>query len=110
MVILIFYTAQDSDIFSLAVTNTHIISASGSPDIKIYATNDAEFPLAQTLNDAHNLGCHHLTTSRNGKFLASTGFSGETKIWACDDGLWSQQGTIEGAISALRPESACVRH
>lgn len=72
------------------------MSASGSPHIKIFSTEDADFPLSQTLDNAHKLGCHHLAISRNGKVLASTGFGGETKIWVCSAGIWSEQGMILG--------------
>ena len=89
--------AHITDIFSLAVTSTQLISASGSSSLKVHATTDPEFPLQQTLQKAHKLGCHHLATSKNGLKLASVGFEGEAKIWAVKEGQWSEEGKIVGA-------------
>ena len=33
--------------------------------------------------------------------LASTGFGGDTRIWGCNEGLWSELGKIIGAILHL---------
>ena len=63
----------------------------------VHSTNNPEFPLSQTLEKAHNLGVHHLTTSRNGKVAASAGFGGEVKIWTEEGGKWSQSREIVGA-------------
>ena len=90
-------SAHPTDIYALATTPTQILSASGSSSILIHSTNDPEFPLAQTLERAHKLGVHHLTTSRNGKVAASVGFGGELKIWNEEDGKWSQSREIVGA-------------
>ncbi|KAJ5051443.1 uncharacterized protein L3040_001220 [Drepanopeziza brunnea f. sp. 'multigermtubi'] len=88
--------AHPTDIFSLAVTPTQILSASGSSSIKIHSTLSPDIPLAQTLSGAHKLGCHHIVTSRNGRFAASAGFGGEVKTWSIseDTGEWSEEGTI----------------
>lgn len=49
----------------------------------------------QTLNGAHKLGCHHIVTSRNGKYAASVGFGGEVKIWStAEAGEWAEVGKI----------------
>jgi superkiller protein 8 len=49
----------------------------------------------QTLNGAHKLGCHHIVTSRNGKYAASAGFGGEVKIWStAEAGEWAEVGEI----------------
>ena len=49
----------------------------------------------QTLNGAHKLGCHHIVTSRNGKYAASVGFGGEVKIWStAEAGEWAEVGEI----------------
>lgn len=49
----------------------------------------------QTLNGAHKLGCHHIVTSRNGKYAASVGFGGEVKIWSTTEaGEWAEVGKI----------------
>ena len=49
----------------------------------------------QTLNGAHKLGCHHIVTSRNGKYAASAGFGGEVKIWStAEAGEWAEVGKI----------------
>lgn len=92
--------AHLTDIFSLAVTPTQILSASGASSIKIYSTTSPSFDLAQTLSGAHKLGCHHIATSRNGLVAASAGFGGEVKIWKIEDGQWSEAGNIEDANKA----------
>ncbi|MCJ1475385.1 superkiller [Lambiella insularis] len=86
--------AHNTDIFSLAATPGQIISASGSSALKSYSTSDPDFPLQQTLENAHLLGCHHLTTSRNGLMLASAGFDGKVKTWSLQDGQWTEEGEI----------------
>ncbi|KAK2625336.1 hypothetical protein QTJ16_005705 [Diplocarpon rosae] len=87
--------AHISDIFSLAVTPTQILSASGASSIKVHSTTSSDTPLVQTLNGAHKLGCHHIVTSRNGKVAASAGFGGEVKIWSISEaGEWAEQGKI----------------
>jgi WD40 repeat protein len=88
-------TAHVTDIFSLAVTPTQVLSASGASSIKIYSTTSPDIPLAQTLTGAHKLGCHHIVTSRNGRIAASAGFGGEVKIWGIsEEGEWIEQGKI----------------
>ncbi|MCJ1452644.1 superkiller [Mycoblastus sanguinarius] len=87
--------AHPTDIFSLATTPTQILSASGSSSIIVHSTCNPEFPLAQTLEEVHKTGCHHLATSRNGQAAASVGFGGEIKIWSVDgSGHWSEKGRI----------------
>lgn len=77
------------------MTPTQILSASGGSAIKIYSTTSSDTPLAQTLSGAHKLGCHHITTSRNGRHAASAGFGGEVKIWTISEsGEWEEEGTI----------------
>ncbi|KAL8725389.1 MAG: hypothetical protein Q9181_006440 [Wetmoreana brouardii] len=83
-----------TDIFSLAVTPHQVISASGSSNIKIFSTTEPDFPLAQTLEAAHKLGCHHLASSQDGRHFASAGFAGDVKIWRCEDGKWMEKGEI----------------
>ncbi|RQM04551.1 hypothetical protein DH86_00004409, partial [Scytalidium sp. 3C] len=87
--------AHPTDIFSLAVTPTQILSASGASSIKVHSTTSSEIPLIQTLSGAHKLGCHHIVTSRNGKKAASVGFGGEVKIWSISDSdEWSEEGIV----------------
>ncbi|KAL2042216.1 hypothetical protein N7G274_004704 [Stereocaulon virgatum] len=86
--------AHPTDIFSLGTTPTQILSASGSSSIRIHLTNDPDFPLFQTLENVHKLGCHHLATSRNGQVAASVGFGGEVKIWEIQDSQWSESRKI----------------
>ncbi|RFU25428.1 hypothetical protein B7463_g10916, partial [Scytalidium lignicola] len=87
--------AHATDVFSLAVTPTQILSASGASSIKVHSTASPEIPLVQTLNGAHKLGCHHIVTSRNGKKAASAGFGGEVKIWSVSEsGEWTEEGTV----------------
>lgn len=96
---LITHTVDDahiSDIFSIAVTPTQTISASGSSSVKIHSTTAADHPLTQTLSSAHKLGCHHICTSRNGKRLASAGFEGIVKVWRIQEE--SQKWVLEGEV------------
>ncbi|KAL8831959.1 MAG: hypothetical protein Q9191_000558 [Dirinaria sp. TL-2023a] len=86
--------AHITDIFALAVTSNQILSASGSSAIRIYSTTEPDFPLAQVLEKAHKLGCHHLVTSKNGQVAASVGFGGEVNVWGIKDGQWVAEGMI----------------
>ena len=92
--------AHPTDIFSLAAISTSIFSASGSSSLKIYSTLSSDFPLQQTLDGVHKLGCHHVATSGNGKKAASIGFGGEVKVWANESedgqGQWVEEGMIVG--------------
>lgn len=91
--------AHITDIFALATTQKSILSAGGSSTIHIHDTTDPAFPLKQSISDAHKLGCHHLCTSKNGRYAASAGFGGEVKIWAlnAETGEWAGNGEITGA-------------
>ena len=91
--------AHPTDIFALSATQSQIFSASGSSSIKIHSTIEPDFPLVQTLEKVHQLGCHHLTTSRNGQVAASVGFGGEVKIWRIQDQQWNESRKIVGASS-----------
>lgn len=84
------------DIFSLAVTNKQVLSASGAPSIKVHSTIDTEFPLVQSLEGAHKLGCHHIVTDGKGSRAISAGFAGDVKAWSCQDGHWSIDETVSG--------------
>ncbi|KAL9028317.1 MAG: hypothetical protein Q9196_003301 [Gyalolechia fulgens] len=86
--------AHITDIFCIAVAPRQIISASGSSSIKIYSTTEPDFPLVQTLDAAHKLGCHHLAASQDGSHFASAGFGGDVKIWHSQEGSWTEQGEI----------------
>lgn len=105
--------AHPTDIFSLAVTTTQLISASGSSSIKVHSTgagstihNDSAeeenpFPEAQVLEKAHPLGCHHVCAASEGGVLASVGFEGDVKLWAAgEDGSWAEKGCIKGLCHA----------
>ena len=92
--------AHRIDIYSLAVTPTQIISASGESSLKIHSTKEADFPIAQVLKNAHKLGCHHVVTSRDGRRAVSVGFGGEAKIWRYDEGMWKDDGEIAEALKA----------
>jgi superkiller protein 8 len=92
--------AHRIDIYSLAVTPTQIISASGESSLKVYSTKEPDFPIAQVLKSAHKLGCHHVVTSIDGRRAASVGFGGEAKIWLYDEGMWKEDGEIVEAPKA----------
>ncbi|KAK4541264.1 hypothetical protein LTR36_008180 [Oleoguttula mirabilis] len=98
--------AHPTDIFTLAVTPSQLLSASGSSSIRIYSTkgqvihadtaeDEHPYPLVQTLEKVHPLGCHHICTSLDGKTAASAGFSGELKVWSYgEDDQWGERGEI----------------
>ncbi|TQS32181.1 hypothetical protein Golomagni_07510, partial [Golovinomyces magnicellulatus] len=88
--------AHITDIFAVATTPKGVLSAGGSSAIHYHDTTDPAFPLKQSISNAHKLGCHHICTSRNGRFAASAGFGGEIKIWALngDTGEWESDGEI----------------
>jgi superkiller protein 8 len=88
--------AHHTDIFSLTPTPTTVLSASGASSILVHSTQSPDFPLVQTISNAHKLGCHHITTSANGHIAASAGFGGDVKIWSCnpDSGVWSETGKL----------------
>ncbi|TVY19108.1 Meiotic recombination protein rec14 [Lachnellula arida] len=93
--------AHITDIFSLAVTPTQVLSASGASSLKIHSTTTPDIPLTQTLTNAHKLGCHHIVTSRNGRIAASAGFGGEVKIWNISESSeWEEAGRIEDGNKA----------
>ncbi|RAL65436.1 hypothetical protein DID88_001003 [Monilinia fructigena] len=62
--------AHKTDIFSLAVTSTSVLSASGTSTLKIHSTLTTPPSLTQSL-PAHKLGCHHICTSKSGTVAAS---------------------------------------
>ncbi|KAL2837416.1 WD40-repeat-containing domain protein [Aspergillus pseudoustus] len=76
-----------TDIFSLAVTDKQILSASGSNALQVHSTTGPDFPLVQTL-EAHKVGCHHVVTDEKGLKAVSIGFGGEVLIWECQDEAW----------------------
>lgn len=97
------HTVDDAhrvDIYSLAVTPTQIISASGESSLKIHSTKERDFPITQVLTNAHKLGCHHVVTSLDGRRAASVGFGGEAKVWRYEEGMWNEDGEIVEARQA----------
>ncbi|KAI9829750.1 MAG: hypothetical protein M1819_005987 [Sarea resinae] len=90
--------AHITDVFTLAVTPTQIISGSGSSSLKVHSTTEPDYPLVQSLEGAHKLGCHHVVTSKDGNKAASVGFGGEAKVWRIDgegsDRKWVEEGKI----------------
>jgi superkiller protein 8 len=78
------------------VTKTQILTGSGESSIKVHSTTQEDFPLAQELNDAHRLGCHHIVTNRETASTAvSVGFGGEVKVWKCEQDRWTANGEID---------------
>ncbi|KAF2759438.1 WD40 repeat-like protein [Pseudovirgaria hyperparasitica] len=87
--------AHATDIFAIAPTKTHLITASGGSSLRVYDTQSPDIPLVQELKGAHKLGCHHLATSKNGKKAASAGFEGKVKVWVAGEGSeWVEAGEI----------------
>ena len=76
-------TAHETDIFSIAVTPTTVISGSGASTLRFHSTAGADFPITQSIDGAHKLGCHHVATAKGGagKIACSAGFGGDVKIW-----------------------------
>ncbi|RMZ88662.1 hypothetical protein DV736_g4111, partial [Chaetothyriales sp. CBS 134916] len=97
-----------TDIYSLALTPTAILSGSGDASIKIYSTTADGFPIAQVLKDAHRLGCHHISTSQTGDRAVSVGFGGEAKIWKFAESIWQQDGEIAAAKSTGELWAVCL--
>jgi len=95
----IFISAHPIDIFSLAVTDKQILSASGASSIQVHSTTDPDFPLVQTIEGAHKVGCHHVVTDGRGSRAISVGFGGEIQIWACRDGTWSKDDAGPGNMT-----------
>lgn len=100
--------AHRVDIFALAVTPTQILSASGESSIKIYDTappakttagiqevGGFDYPIAQSLQGAHSIGCHHVVTSADGGRAVSVGFGGEVKVWKFEGEVWRAEGDVD---------------
>lgn len=92
--------AHPVDIFSLAVTQNQVLSASGASSIKINSTVDSDFSTVQVFNAAHKIGCHHVCTSADATKAASVGFGGECKIWTFTDGAWIEDGEVQDSKKA----------
>ncbi|KAJ5037118.1 Ski complex subunit Rec14 [Penicillium rubens] len=84
------------DIFSLAITDKQILSVSGASSIKVHSTTDADFPLVQSIDGAHTIGCHHIAINGNGSRAITAGFDGEIKAWSCEDGHWTADRKLTG--------------
>lgn len=82
------------------MTDSQILSASGASSLKVYSTTDTDFPLAQSIDDAHKVGCHHVVASPNGSRAVSVGFGGEVKIWSFRDGSWCEDSTLGKGLAA----------
>jgi superkiller protein 8 len=97
--------AHPTDIFSIATTSACVITASGSSSLKIYSTLSSDFPLIQTLEGVHKLGCHHVAASANGRKAVSVGFGGEVKLWANEQedgqGQWVEDGKLVGMLTRV---------
>ncbi|KLJ10241.1 hypothetical protein EMPG_14378 [Blastomyces silverae] len=90
-------SAHPVEIFSLALTPSQLISCSGASSLKVHSTTEPEFPLVQSLDGAHKIGCHHLAASRDGTRLVSVGFGGEVKVWSSvAGGVWVADEGVGG--------------
>ena len=80
--------AHSSAIFSLAITATRAITASGEPSIKVWDAKNPEHPLIHTFENAHPLGAHHVTVDldNGGNGAASSGFGQELIVWDLTEG------------------------
>lgn len=97
--------AHPIDIFSLAVTDKQILSASGASSIQVHSTTDPDFPLAQTIEGAHKVGCHHIVVDGRGSRAVSVGFAGEVQILSCREGTWSKDDAAPGN---KQPATTCL--
>ncbi len=90
------------------MTSKQILSASGSSSLKVHSTIEPDFPLLQSIDGAHKIGCHHIVASKDGGKVASVGFGGEVKVWAMNEqDQWVEEGQIVGAtlskVAAFMP-------
>ncbi|KAH7347699.1 WD40-repeat-containing domain protein [Plectosphaerella cucumerina] len=94
--------AHIADIFAVATTPRALLSGSGSSTIHVHDTTDQTYPIIQSISGAHKLGCHHISTSRNGAIAASAGFGGEVKVWAVtkETGEWKLHTQVKQAANA----------
>ncbi len=79
------------------MTPTSVISGSGASTLRVHSTATAEFPIAQSVDGAHKLGCHHVATAKGGagRVACSAGFGGEVKVWRCSEaGDWTLGTTL----------------
>lgn len=88
------------------MTDRQILSASGASSIQVHSTTDPDFPLAQSIDGAHKVGCHHIVTDGRGSRAVSVGFGGEIQVWTCRDGTWSQNDTALGNKHTIPPISS----
>lgn len=93
--------AHPSDIYSLAVTRSHILSVSGASSLNIHSTSQPELPLAQSFTGVHKLGCHHVVTSADGKTAATVGFDGLVRIWSFNGDSWVENTDINCAPNSI---------
>ncbi|KAI5286841.1 hypothetical protein KEM54_006465 [Ascosphaera aggregata] len=82
--------AHPSDIYSLAVTDTHILSVSGASSLHIHSSTQPDLPLLQSFPGVHKIGCHHVATASNVKSAVTVGFDGLVRIWTCNGDVWSE--------------------
>lgn len=108
-------SAHKTDIFSLATTPIHLISASGASSLKVHSIassgsqihpdsgeDENPFPLVQELEKAHPLGCHHVCAASEGKVMASVGFDGDVRVWEEREGEgWWLRGSIKGMYGVV---------
>ncbi|KAG5292770.1 WD domain-containing protein [Histoplasma ohiense] len=98
--------AHPLEIFSLALTSSQLISCSGASSLKVHSTTEPDFPLVQSIDGAHKIGCHHLAASRDGTRLVSVGFGGEVRVWSSlASGVWVADDGIGDAVGGGKGES-----
>jgi WD40 repeat protein len=75
--------AHSSEIFSITVTSTRAITASGDSSIKVWDAKSQGHPLIHTFVNAHHLGAHHVVVDvdAGGSMAASSGFGQELAVW-----------------------------
>jgi WD40 repeat protein len=75
--------AHSSEIFSIAITPTLAVTASGESALKLWDAKSQEHPLVYTFSNAHPLGAHHVVVDieNGGTTAASSGFGQELVIW-----------------------------
>lgn len=86
--ILLTCEAHSSEIFSIAITSTRAITASGESAIKLWDTKSQDHPLIHTFTNAHPLGAHHVVVDvdNGGSTAASSGFGQELVVWDLTEG------------------------
>ena len=81
-------SAHSSEIFSIGVTPSRTVTASGDTSLNVWDAKAENHPLIHTFADAHPLGAHHVVVdiTSGGRTAASSGFGQEVVLWDLAEG------------------------